>query len=205
MRKIVMFFAGMLIAGVSYSQTFMHGAGFGSFGVIADNKSTGDQDANVYVTFSYSPRFSFVEGESMSLSVGVPITAGFSGSYSYSSSSYYGTEESNTLTYMVSVPVMIDFNFGAGAHKEVEERFGFFIGGGFGLFHGTVATEYYDPNYYDFYTQTDQVTTTGPVGNIGFRIAVGRNQKNIETKITYMKGITNRKPHVFGLGVAFNF
>lgn len=205
MRKIIMFFAGIVIAGVSYSQTFMHGAGFSSHGLIVDNKSTGETDAGVYVSFNYSPRFSFLEGDNMSVSVGIPLAVGFGGSYSYSSSSYYGTEESNTLTYMISAPLIVDLNIGAGAHKEIESRFGFFVGGGLGVFHGTVASEFYDPNNYDYYTETQTVSSIGPAGNIGFRIAVGRNQKNIETRITYMKGLTQLQPHVFSLGASFNF
>jgi hypothetical protein len=205
MKRIILFSLVLLITGTSFSQTFMHGVGTGSFGILLNNKETGDMDSGIYGVFSYSPRVSFLEGDNTSLSVGIPVTVGIGGSYSYSYSSYYGNSESNTLIYMVSAPVILDFNFGAGAHKETEKRFGGFIGGGAGIFHGTISTKFYDINYYDYYQRNTTVTTPVLAGNAGFRIAVGRNQKNIETKLTYMKGLNERKPDIFGLGVAFNF
>jgi hypothetical protein len=204
MKKMALFSVALLVAAVSFSQTFMHGAGFSSYGLIFKNTS-GDYDADVYGGFSYSARFTVMEGENTSLSVGIPLNIGIGGSYSYNSSSYYGSSTSNSLTYMINAPLMLDFNFGAGAHKETEKRFGFFIGAGAGLHQGTVYTEYYDSNAGYYYDIKQNISTFGIASNLGFRIAVGRNQKNIETRISFMKGLNDFKPAIFSLGAAFNF
>lgn len=204
MKKMVLLSVALFVAAVSFSQTFMHGVGFSSYGMIFKDEA-GDYDADVYGGFSYSARFTIMEGENTSLSLGVPLNIGIGGSYSYSSSSYYGSTTSNSLTYMINAPLMFDFNFGAGAHKETEKRFGLFIGGGAGIHHGTVYTDVFDPNYGGFYEQRQTISTLGIAGNLGFRVAVGRNQKNIETRISFMKGLSDYKPAIFSLGAAFNF
>ena len=45
----------------------------------------------------------------------------------------------------------------------------------------------------------------GPAANAGFRIGVGRQHKNIEVRFSYMKGINETKPDIFGGGALFNF
>jgi len=37
------------------------------------------------------------------------------------------------------------------------------------------------------------------------RIAVGSNQKNIEIRLSYMKGIDDNKVSVYGVNTLFNF
>lgn len=204
MKKIMLLSLALFIAGASFSQTFMHGVGFSSYGLIFKNPG-GDYDADVYAGFSYSARFTVMEGENTSLSVGIPLNIGIGGSYSYNSSSYYGSTTSNSLTYMINAPLMLDFNFGAGAHKETEKRFGLFVGAGAGLHQGNVYSEYYDPYSGSYYEVKQNISALGVAANLGFRVAVGRKQKNIETRISFMKGVNDVKPTIFSLGAAFNF
>ncbi|MCW3118440.1 MAG: hypothetical protein JWM28_2522 [Chitinophagaceae bacterium] len=199
MKKFIFSFF-LFITGInSYSQSFMHGAGIGIF--VANNPV---MDASISGTLSYSPRFNFIETDALSVSVGVPINIGFSGSYSLQYSSYYGSEENNSLGFMINAPFMLNLNVGAGSSRETESRFGFFIGGGFGLHYGDVGKIVTDEYGYENY-KTQYSSILGPAGNAGIRIAVGRQQKNIEIRLSYMKGIDDSKTSIYGINTLFNF
>lgn len=188
----------------AFSQSFMHGAGVNIFVAKA-----GSGSANLFGGFHYSPRFNFLETESFSLSLGLPISAGFSGSYSVNYNSYYGTEEDNSLQYMFNAPLILNFNVGAGSSKETESRFGFFAGGGYGFHAGSfnvMKTEEYGGGGGSYeYEVNESGTTHGPAANAGIRIAVGESGRNIEVILKYMKGISGPKPSIFGAGCTFNF
>ncbi len=197
MKKLFTF---LLLIGSMHAvkaQRFMHGVGFGIF--IVDAPAT---DLGGFGTLTYSPRFNFLETEAMSVSVGVPLNVGFAGTYAYENYGGYVTEE-NTLRFMVNAPVMVNLNFGAGSTKANEKRFGLFLGGGFGLHYGDYGVTVIEggSQYYD----TKYGASFGPAANAGFRIAVGRHQKNIETRFSYMKTVTNARTSAYGVGALFNF
>lgn len=198
MKKIALSLVFIFAVSAAFSQTFMHGAGVNIF----VSKVSG-ADASVYGGFSYSPRVTFLETETLSLSAGIPVSIGLAGSYSYNSS-YYGYEEQNSLRFMVNAPLIVDLNIGAGSTKENESRFGFFVGGGFGIHYGDFLVEKPDGYGYTYQAKASS-TVYGPAGNVGFRIAVGSHMKNIETKLSYMKGINDFKPTIGGVTVSFNF
>ena len=103
---------------------------------------------------------------------------------------------------MANLPLMVNVNLGAGSSKDCEDRFGFFIGGGFDYHFGTQTV------YDDYYEESSSKSgsTYGPAGNIGFRFAVGSHQKNIEARLSYMKGLKeNYKADIYGLAALFNF
>ena len=52
---------------------------------------------------------------------------------------------------------------------------------------------------------TKSTNAYGPAANAGFRLGVGRAHKNIEVRFSYMKGINEDKPNVYGVGALFNF
>lgn len=195
--KRTYFILGLLFIGnTAFSQSFMHGAGLNVFVVNASSGSTA-----VNGGFTYSPRFNFIEQDNLSVSVGVPFSVGLSGSYSSSYSSNYGGSTTNTLSLMLDVPLIINLNMGCGSTKENKDRFGYFVGGGFGYHYGTY-------NISDILNDTEVRTkfnTTGPLGNAGMRFGVGRGSHNIEVRFQYMKGLNDLKPNIFGAGAAFNF
>jgi hypothetical protein len=198
-KKILVLSILVFSVDAAFSQTFMHGAGANIFVTKMQNL-----EAHAFAGFEYSPRVTFMETESTSLTVGIPLSIGITGSYSYSSSSYYGTYEDNSLGFMFNAPVMINFNVGCGSTKDNESRFGFFAGGGFGYHYQSANGTSYDE--YGYPVKGGSSTSDyGPAGNIGFRIAVGSHQKNIETRLSYMKGISTAKSNIFGVGVLFNF
>lgn len=188
----------VFLLGTAGAQSFMHGAGTGLFVTTMQNG-----DPSAYGTLVYSPRFSLTETESSSLTIGIPLTVGLSGSYSYSSN--YGTY--SDLQYMVNAPLILNLNIGAGSSPLTEDRFGFFVGGGFGLNHGNylVDQKIYEGGfeYWDRVSKT--LTTFGPAANAGVRFGVGRQSRNIEVLLSYMKGLNETKPNSFGLQCLFNF
>ena len=199
MKKCILILSFLLPAGMAFSQTFMHGAGLDIFVTTAKNGNAAAAEG-----LTYNPRINFIENEDFSVSVGVPLTIGFSGSYSSNYNSYYGSTTDNTLAFMAHIPVIIDFNFGAGSSPDTEQRFGFFIGGGLGYHYGKYNQDIVD-SVGNEYTQQATINGIGPAGNIGIRIAVGRGSHNIEAKLTFMKSLDNSKANIYGGGAAFNF
>lgn len=196
MKKFVLVLLVSFISFASFSQSFMHGAGVT---VVVGTASGGK--ASVSGGLTYSPRFNFLETETLSLSVGIPFSAGISGSYSYNT---YDGEE-NTLGFMLNAPLMLNLNIGAGSTKENESRFGFFVGAGFGYHHSDFNIDVTD-DYGGYYEDSKSINTFGPAGNAGVRFAVGSHQKNIEVRFSYMKGLEEvYKPNIFGVAALFNF
>ncbi|MBX3240273.1 MAG: hypothetical protein KIT80_02520 [Chitinophagaceae bacterium] len=193
MKKIIALFSFLMTIGTLSSQTFMHGAGVG-FNVSSPAGSS--IDPKVFFTIHYYPQVTFVENESFSVSAGVPLTLGFTGTYSASFNSRGDSYEENSLLGLFQAPLMVNLNGGAGSSKESEQRFGYFVGGGFG-YHGT-GIEIADSG--KLYSRG-----FGPAANAGIRFAVGSHQKNIEVRLSYMKGLKDYKPSMFGVNAAFNF
>jgi hypothetical protein len=189
---IVLFFS----ITTGFAQSFMHGAGLSIFVATASGGSSA-----VNGGFTYSPRFNFVEQDNLSVSVGIPLSVGLSGSYSSRYNSNSGSSTSNTLSVMADAPLVINLNMGCGSTKENESRFGYFIGGGFGYHYGT----YNLSDVLNGESVSTKFSATGPVGNAGIRFGVGRGSHNIEVRFQYMKGLSDTKPNIFGVGSLFNF
>lgn len=93
---------------------------------------------------------------------------------------------------------------GRGSTKENRKKIGYFVGAGFGYHHGDFLTDAYDQNT-GTYVNSYSSNTFGPAANAGIRLGVGRQHKNIEVRLSYMKGINESKPNIFGVAGAFNF
>ena len=197
MKKVILSLVLLFVAGAAFCQTFMNGAGLTIFvGSSPGGKTT------VGEGFTYSPRFNFLENESLSVSVGIPLSVGLTVSTSSYTSSY---NETVAVGFVLNAPVIINLNMGRGSTKENREKFGYFVGAGFGYHHGDFLENGYDSQGY-YYEDSRSINTWGPAGNAGMRFGVGRKHRNIEVRFSYMKGITdNTKPSVFGVGCLFNF
>jgi hypothetical protein len=194
--------AAICLAGFksSFAQHFTNGIGVGIF--VEDAATT---IARPSFAFTYSPRLNFLETDNSSVSVGIPLSVGFSGSYNATYDSYYGYAEENSLGFMLNVPLMMNFNFGAGSVKGNKSRMGFFAGAGYGYHIGTVDYDMHD-EYGNTYTTSETESTTGIAANVGLRIGLGyRKRHNLEIRTSYMKGISNHKPNIFGVNCVFNF
>lgn len=199
MKKIVLSLVIFFTAGTVLAQSFMHGAGLTIF--VGSSKGN---DVSVGEGFTYFPRFNFLETENLSLSAGIPLSVGISISTNYYYSSGSGYYDGGSIGFVVNVPFIINLNIGRGSTKDNTDKFGYFVGGGFGFHHGDFITIQTDSYGYD-YTTTESTNAYGPAANAGFRIGVGRRHKNIEVRFSYMKGMNEDKPNVFGVGALFNF
>jgi hypothetical protein len=192
--SLVLFFTTVTAIG----QSFMHGAGLTIFVVSPRNG-----DVSVGEGFTYFPRFNFVETEALSVSAGIPLTVGLT----VTSSLYYssnGYSDDGSVGFVVNAPFIINLNIGRGSTFDNTDKMGFFLGGGYGFHHGDfIMTET------DSYGYTNEVFKStniyGPAANVGLRIGVGRKHRNIEVRLSYMRGMNENKPDIFGGGALFNF
>ncbi|SFD53549.1 Outer membrane protein beta-barrel domain-containing protein [Chitinophaga sp. CF118] len=202
MKKLLLFVAACVASASAFSQSFQHGVGLG----IYIDKMEDIEDPRANFAFTYNPRINFLETESMSVSVGVPLTIGFSGSYNASYSSTGDNYEENTLGYMINAPLMLNLNLGGGSSKKCEKRFGGFIGGGYGYYLTNKTNSYTYDEYYNETVKEVGGSTMGPAANAGVRFGVGRHRrKSVEVRMSYYRGMTNYKINVFGVNAAFNF
>lgn len=202
MKRIIAIAALFLMMNSAFSQTFMHGAGITIIGSTTARGS--NSDIGLGEGFTYFPRINFLETESLSVSAGIPLCVGISATTSYDYYGY-GNSSNSSIGFVLNAPLIINLNIGRGSTKENEKRYGYFIGAGFGYHHDNFLTSnYFDPvtnSYVDSYKSN----TYGPAANAGFRIGVGKQHKNIEIRLSYMKGINESKPNIMGLAAAFNF
>ena len=190
MKKIILSILLFFAAGKLFSQTFMHGAGIRIF-VASPNNG----DVSFGETVNYSPRFNFFETENLSVSVGIPFGIGIS-------ISAYIDDYYSDVSYglVLNAPLIVNLNMGRGSTKENRDKFGYFVGAGFGYHHADFK------KYNDFgETRPERTNAYGPAANAGLRFGVGKKHQNVEVIFSYMKGINESKPNIFGVGCAFNF
>jgi len=182
-----MFFA----VGTIFGQTFMQGAGITVFAASPKNGKL-----SIGETVNYSPRFTVLETDGLSVSVGIPLGIGIS------ISTYFDIYNSSSVSYglVFNAPLIVNLNIGRGSTKENRNKLGYFVGAGFGYYHADFKT------YNDFGETIPQTTNAyGPAANAGIRFGIGKAHQSVEVNVSYMKGINESKPDVFGLGCAFNF
>jgi hypothetical protein len=202
MKKIVFSLVLLFTASTVFCQTFMHGAGITVIGSTTAKGS--NSDIGFGEGFTYFPRFNFVETDALSVSVGIPLVVGFSATTSSSYDQYGYGYDNSSIGFVLNAPLIVNLNMGRGSTKENRQKFGYFFGAGFGFHHGDFLTDTYDPNTGD-YIGSYSSNTYGPAANAGIRLGVGRKHKNIEVRFSYMKGINETKPNIFGVAGAFNF
>lgn len=191
-------------------QSFMNGVGVHLLG--NSNSIGGSDDIGFGVGVIYSPRFNFLEKEKFSVSVGVPLTLGFTVAAS-TTSDLYSDYQNASIGLVVNAPVMVNINMGRGSSKENKDKFGYFAGAGFGYQYGIYASDIYNPISND-YIEDYSTSTFGPAANAGVRFGIGRKSKNLELRLSYMQGLKradvlpayySKRPSIFGFAVLFNF
>ena len=187
-----------LLMHVSFSQKFMHGAGTGVFVNLSPLIKP-----SIPTILTYSPRINFIETSALSVSAGIPFSVGFGTTYYTNYNTSNGMEVENSATYIINIPAMVNLNVGAGSSKLSEKRVGFFIGGGVAYQYGQYVLDEYN-GVTNVYPKVKQ-TSLGPAGNIGIRFAVGKHQKNIEAKFSYMRSLREDKVSALGIMALFNF
>lgn len=192
---LVLFFTTVTVLG----QSFMHGAGLTIFVVSPRNG-----DVSFGEGFTYFPRFNFVETEALSVSAGIPLTVGLTVTSSFYYSSNGGYDDDGSVGFVVNAPFIINLNIGRGSTMDNTDKMGYFVGGGYGFHHGDFIMM--ETDSYGYTNEVFKSTNIyGPAANAGFRIGVGRKHRNIEVRFSYMKGMNENKPDIFGGGALFNF
>jgi len=189
MKKLFFSVFAFCLSSFAFSQTFMQGVGIN---VVL--QSSAGSSADPVGAIMYSPRVNFMETENTSFSVGIPLSFGISGTYN--SQNYVD----NSLGMMLDVPLMFNYNYGAGSTKEAEDKFGFFAGVGFGY-----HTNQYTATDVSGYDYSNKMAGFGPVGNAGARLGVGHGSHNLELRFSYMKTLDISKSNVMGIGFLLNF
>ena len=161
-------------------------------------------DVTVGEGLTYFPRINFLETSTLSVSVGIPLSLGLSANSSYYIGS--GLYDSNpaSIGFVANVPLIVNLNMGRGSTKENRDRYGYFVGAGFGYHHGNFITTKTNSSGY-YYTGVESTNSFGPAANAGVRIGVGRAHRNIEIRFSFMKGLNESKANIFGIAGAFNF
>lgn len=197
MLFLILFF----ITSTVFCQTFMHGAG-----VTVLVGSAKGSDVKVAECLTYFPRINFLETETLSVSVGIPLSIGVSTNTSYYNNSSSGVYDSNPLSigFVANVPLIVNLNMGRGSTKENRDRYGYFVGAGFGYHHGNFKTTKTNSSGY-YYTGVETINFFGPAANAGVRIGVGRAHRNIEIRFSFMKDLNENKANIFGIAGGFNF
>jgi hypothetical protein len=196
--SLVLFFTASTV----FCQSFMHGVGITVIG--STTGRSGSNDIGFGEGFTYFPRFNFLETNALSVSVGIPLVVGLSANTSTSYDQYGYGYDNSSIGFVLNAPMIVNLNMGRGSTKENRQKFGYFVGAGFGYHHGDFLTDSYDATT-GTYVNSYSSNTYGPAGNAGVRFGVGRKHKNIEIRLSYMKGLKENKPNIFGLAGAFNF
>jgi hypothetical protein len=186
MRKLFVSAILFLACTTAMSQTFMHGVGLSILGGYTDAG-----DFTIAGGYTYSPRINFVETEKLSVSAGIPLSMGVTSTSSFEYDSYSGYTNEYSIDFVAN---------------ENRQKFGYFVGGGYGFHHGSFYGFYpdeLDPTYERLGARN--LNVHGPAANAGLRFGVGKKHKNIELRFSFMKGINESKPNIFGIAGLFNF
>jgi hypothetical protein len=194
MKKIIVLAAMFFATATGFSQRLMYGVGLSVFKTTVRGASS-----PVDWAFTFSPRFNLIEKPDGSLSVGIPMSLGTG--QNYKSGGPY--QDNDGLRFIANLPLIINLNVGSGSTKDNEDRYGFFVGAGFGYHVGTVTSNYPDGTG-GVYEMDGNVKTMGPLVDAGIRRRVGRSGINVELRCLYMKGISDSKANVFGGGLVIN-
>lgn len=177
------------LSGFAMSQTFMQG-----LGVNIVMQTLPGYTENPVVGILYSPKINFLEKDHSSLSMGLPLSFAYAGIYDTQA----GIDNNKTIECMLDLPLMINYNYGAGSNKKTKDRFGFFAGIGYA----------YHTNPFTIDNNSDDVAYTesgfGPVFNTGLRVAKDPHH-NFEIRFSYMKATDASKSDIFGIGAVFNW
>jgi len=205
MKHIFILVISLVIATSVSAQHFQHGAGLG---VTLDNMV--EKNIAVGSVLTYNPRFNFHETENVSVSVGIPLSVGYTQN-TYVTDAYYNDERyhiETSYSFLVQAPVMVNFNFGGGSSPLCHKHIGGFVGAGYAFNYFSPRDYYvYDDNDYIIGVDTKGGSSAGPAANAGIRIAIGKTHtKSIEIKLSWYHALgSNNKFNVFGIGAAFNF
>ncbi|SFW73879.1 hypothetical protein [Chitinophaga sancti] len=185
----------------SQAQHFTNG-----LGIALIHDETKYSKDNPYIALAYTPGFTFKENSKYSFSINAPVRIGYA-QYYYTQTYGSVTVSDDWKSYLFQVPLMFNFNYGAGSSQKARGRIGFFGGAG-------IAAQYrtYDEVYIDTYNSVHIIKnssefSTNVAINAGIRFAIGRSyrRRNLELGTALLVGVTGETHDLFNYHVLFNF
>ena len=191
-RKTLLVFCFIIsIAARSSAQSISHSAGNTSSVIWSKLEDLGYYETVVlsHSDITYFPRINFLETGKLSLSVGTPIGAGIS------FVSDLGTGESSFF-WAYDLQAVLDLNIGAGSGKSNNDKFGVYVGGGYG---------YTSTNWeYDLYLGK-KVKSKGPLARAGIRLAFPESKFGMTIGTYFKVGTEVEKFKTLGFHLLFDF
>lgn len=176
MKKQFLLFAILLTVGYAKAQFIKSDVGASIFaGSGAATTTGGTKPSALFYGASWYPRYAI----NSSISVGVPLTFGFSGSAN--------SRTGGSFSIGLDLPIAVDYNFGYGADGNTEDsdaKFGGFAGGGFSY---TAASS----------TDVGSLKSSGPMAHAGVRFPI-QETKSITVMASFKLGLGNTKANFFG-------
>ncbi len=221
MKRLLLLVAlGIFTLQTAVAQQFRFGIGGGTM----------NQDTRKDPIFmlAVSPGVYFPVSKRTSFSLEMPLKMGYGKGNITSFPADYKQFTNEADGFAFNIPLMLNFNFGAGAvrgKKDTigaarwstvarEEGFGFFLGLGvasYNTIQKNTYTTFLSPDVETGYRMTNVTDifynqSTGVMLNAGVRFGVGAHKRrNLELRFIYMKGMTNEKPEVRGVTFAYVF
>jgi hypothetical protein len=146
-----------------------------------------------YGLFLY-PRYNIVESDAGAVSLGLPLTLGISGSVN--------SRSGGSISLTADVPLMLDYNVGAGATEDSEAGFGGFVGAGFGYTYTNQVYDYY-VNGSIYGSDNIKGKSYGPLVHGGIKANIG--EKIYFLRAFYKMGVEKEKYRLYGAAVGVSF
>ncbi|WP_343691640.1 hypothetical protein [Chitinophaga sp.] len=183
------------------AQHFTHG-----LGISLMHDETRFSRQHPYFALAYTPGFTFMENKKYAFSINAPLRVGYA-SYYYNATYGNAVVSDDWTSYIVQLPFMFNFNYGAGSSQKSRNRVGFYGGAGYGIQYRTYQETYIDTYNNTRITGDSTEFSTGVALNGGVRFAVGRSyrRRNIEVGLAYVAGITGVTHQLFNVHALFNF
>jgi hypothetical protein len=198
MKKLFSFVLAVITMGAVNAQFIKTDVGASIFVGVAKIKSTNEStsaSASFY-GISWYPRYMVTN----KISVGAPLTLGFSGSAN--------SQTGSSFSFGLDVPVAVDYNFGygaAGGEEESDATFGGFIGGGFGYTKSASSdADDYTTSYIDE-TDYSKASSYGPMAHAGVRFPIKQGEQSITLRLSFKKGLEKTKFNFFGGTLLYGF
>ncbi|MBX3242062.1 MAG: hypothetical protein KIT80_13825 [Chitinophagaceae bacterium] len=170
------------------AQTVFHGIGPNL--MVAPETDGMLRHGNYYVGLGYTPRVNLFQQTDISVSLGMPINLN-----ALIDPGILFDESLENMLILISVPAVVNYNWGAGATKDSDKRLGLFVGGGAGYLYRNTA------EWYEF----TRVNTVAATINAGLRFGVGRyRNKNVELKFNYTVPFQRASQGLFGISALFS-
>jgi hypothetical protein len=188
-RKLMTFLLCVLLtSGKTFSQSFMNSIGANISILYAKINTQYDHETFLMNVnqFSYFPRITLSESDNSSVSLGAPLGAGIG--------ILNSGGDADGIAWSFDAPLVMDYNMGCKSTPDNEDRFGSYLGAGFGFMY-TGWSSY----------ENDKAISYGPLARVGIRLA-GREQNwHMTVGVFFKYGVEKEKYKTFGFNVLSDF